>query len=277
MATALLDSGQCLAAMARSCSKRFVFSGSSPATILAGLASTIVFKLNPTTLLIFSRKATFASLEALESSLASFSLSSNRPSPKPVALHTALNTSCRKRKGGFSSSLAVILGLLMSSPTSLMVSSTPPVHCSTNASKEGVDSGPITSRPSDRGADSSLAAAPPVRCPPPRLGGGLACAAAGPGASESFASGGCSFADAPSSFAPPPLSPRANAGSGCCPARVRSTTAELAAGLHSRAAFARSTKKRFVRSGSTPATTLPDLISHGRPCQLPTNKITRSR
>mmetsp|Transcript_42487 Transcript_42487/g.96164 ORF Transcript_42487/g.96164 Transcript_42487/m.96164 type:complete len:357 (-) Transcript_42487:69-1139(-) len=234
----------------------------------------MVLSEKPTTALIFSRKAILSSLDALLSSLPSFSESDRRPLAKPVALLTAVKTSCRKRKGGLERSFSVILGFSIRAPTREMVTLTSPVHCSTNCSYDvPPGSGPITSTPPDRGATSPSLAVP-LRCPPPRLGGGLDCAAAlsGPGASASLAPPSALASGGGSS-----LAPAAAEGSGCWPACARCTAAWLCAGEHDFAAEARLRKKRLVFSGSSPATTLPALTSSCSPRAFATQRITRSR
>mmetsp|Transcript_11595 Transcript_11595/g.49484 ORF Transcript_11595/g.49484 Transcript_11595/m.49484 type:complete len:373 (-) Transcript_11595:82-1200(-) len=101
---------------ASACRNAFVRSGSRPATILSGLASTSGEDPAPesiaTHVMIFVRYRTFAALSLMLALV--FSSSSKRWSAYPVLRCTSDTTSCRNRKGGFFSSVSVSLGLCTS-------------------------------------------------------------------------------------------------------------------------------------------------------------------
>ena len=94
---------------ASACRNAFVRSGSRPATILSGLASTSAENPTPESIathaMIFVRYRTFAALSLMLALV--FSSSSKRWRAYPVLRCTSDTTSCRNRKGGFFSSVSV--------------------------------------------------------------------------------------------------------------------------------------------------------------------------
>jgi hypothetical protein len=90
------------------CSSAFVFSGSTPVMILAGLTSMLLPMESSTAACRRDRKASFCSF-SFTFSLFNWS-SANKPAPNPVWLSTAVTMSCRKRKGGFCSSAGLSVG-----------------------------------------------------------------------------------------------------------------------------------------------------------------------
>ena len=91
--------GLAVAARARACRKRLVFSTSFPATIFAGSTSHFSPSLSSTALTILLRYASFAGLSLMFS--ADSSSSSKTPSAaKPVSLITDVTTACMNANGG---------------------------------------------------------------------------------------------------------------------------------------------------------------------------------
>mmetsp|Transcript_19979 Transcript_19979/g.36156 ORF Transcript_19979/g.36156 Transcript_19979/m.36156 type:complete len:558 (-) Transcript_19979:43-1716(-) len=269
--TASVESGAFLAATASSCSRRFVFSGSRPATTLAGLVSTSVLSTTPTNLMIFSRYAILAPFSFMP--LPSSSSPSYRPAAKPVASVTADTTSCTNRKGGFVSSFSFIAGFEMSAPINSWVTAMSPVHCSIIESKPPSIpiAPPAASIPPDLGAPASSF----VWRPPPLDAGGLpASSLAGAGSSAPFSS---AFSSAAGGAVGLSSSPPFASAPGSSPAMARATQSADFPASTEVAAAASCCNHLLVFSGSRPATTFPALMAVATPVYSPTHRMIRSR